>query len=472
MSATYWPYMTQAPYHNDIDITRAWPDGLPPGFEFGASTSAFQIEGATGADGRGPSIWDAFCAQDGTIAGAATADVACDHYHRWEEDLDLLAQLGVGAYRFSVAWSRVLPTGAGAPNEAGLAFYERLVDGLLARDISPVVCLFHWDLPEALQQSGGWSERDTSLRFAEYAGLMGDRLGDRVERWVTLNEPFVHLSRGHLIGDHAPGMRVRDWGTLAHGMLLAHAWAAEALRGAGVRGGVGIIESLAPVRPGSADPADQFVAQIFDAMRNQLFLAPIMQGAYPDAILPAAPSLATAVQPGDMDAIAAPLDFLGVNYYQPVGIRAAAPGGPLPFRFVRVEGLEETDAGMMIDPDGLRESLVTLAQRHGEHLPPIYVTEIGCAYADADAHDPQRIAYLEAHLAAIAAAIDEGVDVRGCYIWSLLDNFEWEQGYDARYGLVQVDFETAKRTPKSSFEWLAGILAARPSAGAQAGDPV
>lgn len=435
---------------------------LPPGFVFGVSTSAFQIEGAAGEDGRGDSIWDTFCRRPGAIADGADARTACDHYHRWEEDLDLVAQLGARAYRFSISWPRVQPGGSGAFNRAGLDFYDRLVDELLARDVAPVACLYHWDLPQERHDAGGWAARETALRFAEYAAHVGDRLGDRVELWATLNEPFVHLSRGYILGDHAPGLRQPfQWGAVAHGLLLGHGLAAAALRDAGVRGAVGLIESVAPVRPASDGDADRGVAALFDTMRNHLFLSTALDGAYPEMLVAGMPSLTAGAQPEDMSAIGAPLDFLGINYYQPVGIRAAQPGSPVPFEVVPVAGLPLTPAGMMIDPDGLRESLVALARRDGG-VPPIYVTEIGCAGderpgADGTCDDAARIAYLTDHLRAIGAAIDAGADVRGAFVWSLLDNFEWELGFGARYGLVDVDMATGRRTPKRSFDWLAEL---------------
>jgi beta-glucosidase len=435
---------------------------LPAGLLLGVSTSAFQIEG--GADERGASIWDTFCQRDGTIRDGTDARTACDHYGRWREDLDLVARLGAGAYRFSTSWSRVRPGGSGPFSGAGVDFYDRVVDELLARGIAPAVCLYHWDLPQELHEMGGWANRDTAARFAEYAALLGEHLGDRVELWATLNEPFVHLSRGYILGDHAPGMTLTfDWGPVAHGLLLGHGLAVEALRSAGVRGGIGLIESVAPVRRLGDGPDDLAVAEFFDALRNDLFLATVLDGAYPQMLLDGIPSLAAAADPRDMAAIGAPLDFLGINYYQPVGVRAPAPGSAVPFEVLPVEGLPLTASGMMIDPDGLRESLVGLARRDGG-VPPLYVTEIGCASDDVlDEHgrvdDPERIAYLHEHLRALLAAIEAGADVRGCFVWSLLDNFEWELGYGARYGIVHVD-DDLRRTPKRSFEWLTRLAGA------------
>lgn len=449
--------------HTDDHDGPTAPRTLPPGFTFGASTSAFQIEGATTLDGRGPSIWDAFCRRPGAVTGGDTADRACEHYVRYREDVALAADLGVDTYRFSVSWPRVMPDGL-TVNPKGLAFYDRLVDGLLAREITPFACLFHWDLPQAVYERGGWGDRDTALRFAEYAGIVADRLGDRVGMWATMNEPWVHLLRGHIIGDHAPGEHLMDWGPIVHGLLLAHGGATSALRASGVRGAVGLIESVAPVRPLSESPQDVGIAQMFDAIRNRLFLSAVLHGRHEDAVVRMMPSLIDCAQAQDMTTIAGELDFLGINYYQPVGIRAAAPGGPVPFEFGPVPGLGTTAAGFMIDPDGLRESLVELGARHRDRLPPIYVTEIGCACTDeldeaGRCDDRARIDYIGDHLRAIGGALDEGVDVRGCLVWSLLDNFEWDQGLGSRYGLVHVDFRTQRRTPKASFHWYAGLIA-------------
>lgn len=423
---------------------------FPPGFLWGVSTAAYQIEGAVREDGRGPSIWDTFSHTPGRVRDGDTGDVACDHYRRWAQDVELLSELGVSAYRFSIAWPRVQPTGAGPVNGAGLDFYDRLVDALLARGIAPVPTLFHWDLPQALEDAGGWLSRDTSHRFADYAAVVADRIGDRVSRWITLNEPVVHMAQGYAFGTHAPGrMLMMDALPVAHHQLLGHGLAVRALR---ARGGaeVMITNNCTPVWP-AGDDLD--AAEVYDAFHNRLFLDPVLRGEYP-------PFAAEAgfVKDGDMDVIATPMDALGINYYNPTRVKAAPDGAPLPFETVDIEGVPKTEFGWPVVPDGLRELLVGLRERYDGLLPPVYVTENGCSTAGS-VHDGDRIDYLDGHLRALHAAIEAGVDVRGYFVWSLLDNFEWAEGYTQRFGLVHVDYETQRRTPRDSFAWLRAALA-------------
>jgi beta-glucosidase len=427
-------------------------------FTWGVSTAAYQIEGGVAEGGRGPSIWDVFAHQPGRIADGSTGDVACDHFHRYPEDVDLMAGLGIDAYRFSVSWPRIQPDGTGPANAAGLAFYDRLVDALLEKGIDPVVTLFHWDLPQALEAGpdgnpgGGWLSRDTAFRFAEYAGLVGKALGDRVRLWITLNEPFVHMTLGYATGEHAPG-RTLLFGALpaAHHQLLGHGLAVAALRAAGA-GAVAITNNYSPVWPMGEEDAG--AAAAYHALHNRLFTDPLLGLGYPELGLD--PSV---VRDGDLDTIAAPIDVLGVNYYNPTGVRTpSTPDGPLPFELVPLEGYPTTASGWPVVPDGLRQLLIGLKEEYGEALPPIQVTESGCAYEGID--DTQRVTYLDGHIAAVRAAIASGVDVRGYFVWSLLDNFEWAEGYTRRFGLVHVDYETQVRTPKTSYAWYRDLIRA------------
>lgn len=438
---------------------------LHEGFRWGVSTAAYQIEGAVDEDGRGPSIWDVFAARPGAVKNGDTGRTACDHYHRHAEDVALMRGLGLDGYRFSIAWPRVQPTGGGPVNLVGLDFYDRLVDDLLAAGIAPLPTLFHWDLPQALEDAGGWLARDTAYRFAEYAGLVADRLGDRVPAWITLNEPFIHMVFGYALGIHAPGRALMlDALPAAHHQLLGHGLAATALRERG--GQVMIANNLTPVRPASDGDADTAAAAAYDALHNRLFLDPLLLGRYPDlGSFGVAPDLGGSVRDGDLELIAAtPLDGLGVNYYNPT--RIGAPTGPdLPFTEAEIEGVPRTAFGWPVVPDGLRELLVGLRRRYGTALPPITITENGCSVADAPAPDgtvadQPRIDYLAGHLDALAAAVAEGVDVRGYFTWSLLDNYEWAEGFSQRFGLVHVDFETQRRTPKASYAWYRDLIAA------------
>ncbi|MFI6228743.1 GH1 family beta-glucosidase [Micromonospora echinospora] len=433
---------------------------FPAGFRWGVSTSAYQVEGAAGAAGRGPSVWDTFAHQPGRIADDSTGDVACDHYHRYAEDVALMAGLGVSAYRFSVAWPRVQPPGSGPASPRGLDFYDRLTDALLTRGIDPVATLYHWDLPQPLEDTGGWLNRDTAHRFAEYADLVAARLGDRVRLWITLNEPFVHMSFGYGLGVHAPGRQLLfDAVPVAHHQLLGHGLAVAALR-ARTSSPVALTNNYSPVWVLGDTDADRAAGAAYDALHNRLFTDPVLGLGYPPDLGPG-PEV---VRDGDLTTIATPIDVLGVNYYNPTGVRAPEEGSPLPFEQVDLDGYPRTAFDWPVVPDGLRELLVGLRDRYGDALPPIEITESGCAYddepdADGRVHDPERIAYLDGHLRAVRAAVDEGVDVRGYFVWSLLDNWEWAEGFTKRFGLVHVDVDTQARTPKSSYAWYRDLIA-------------
>lgn len=436
--------------------------GFPGDFVWGVATSAYQIEGAVDLDGRTPSVWDTFAAQPGKVRDGSTGAVACDHYHRWPQDLDLVRDLGATAYRFSVSWCRIQPDDGGKPNAAGLDFYDRLVDGLVERGLLPLLTAFHWDLPQWAQDAGGWLERDTAHRFADYVGMLADRLGDRVGIWATMNEMFEHAMLGHLVGEHAPGMTLslERVPTVAHHLLLGHGLAVKRLRAATSRP-VTVVNSYAPSWPASDSEADRGVAELYDVLQNRLFTEPILLGRYPELfelMLPAG-----LVRDGDLDVIATPIDTLGVNYYSVNTIRAIE--GEIPLAAEPAPGYPRTGFDWAVVPEGFTQILVQLRDRYGDRLPPLYVTENGCAYpdtvVDGVCDDADRVAYLEAHLSALRQAMDAGVDVRGYFVWSLLDNFEWAEGYTQRFGLVHVDFETQQRTPKRSYAWLRDQIAAQ-----------
>ena len=455
-------------------------DALPPGFLLGASTAAYQIEGGATEGGRGRSVWDTFCDEPGRIVDGSSGAVACDHFHRYPEDVALMAELGLDGYRFSIAWPRIQPDGAGPANPAGLDFYDRLVDALLAAGVAPMATLFHWDLPQALEDGGGWLARDTAERFAEYAAAVGARLGDRVAHWIPVNEPNVVTMLGYATGRHAPGRRLMfEALPVAHHLLLGHGLAVGALRAAGATS-VGPANNHMPVWAATDSAEDRQAADLYDVLWNKLFSEPMLRGRYPEGFADLMPGPVAE----DLAVISAPLDFYGVNYYSPM--RIAAPGTDLPTTDqvpteglpvvpVVIEDYPVTGFGWPVVPDGLRELLVSLRDEYGAALPPVFVTESGCAYDDEpDAtgavHDPERIAYLDAHLAAVARAVAEGVDVRGYFTWSLIDNFEWAEGYTKRFGLVHVDFATQRRTPKDSFAWYRDRIAAQHArAGGRAG---
>jgi beta-glucosidase len=459
---------------------------FPEGFLWGVATSAYQVEGAVHEDGRGPSIWDTFSHTPGRTRDGHTGDVACDQYHRYEEDAALLAELGIRAYRFSVAWPRIQPEGAGPANPAGLDHYRRLVDALQRRGITPVVTLYHWDLPQALQDRGGWPERDTAWRFADYAAIVGEALGPDVPFWITLNEPWVAAWLGYGTGVHAPGER-DDRRALAatHHLLLAHGLAREALR---VPGRVGIALNLEPHRPASDQDEDVRAAHLADLHMNALLLDPLFGRGYPPDLVEhyRAVSDLGFVRDGDLEAMARPLDFLGVNYYRrqtiagrepDEGIVAEVPGS-LGAWSVVPPGEPVTTMGWPIDPSGLTEILLRVGREYGpEH---VIVTENGAAFddtvgPDGRVDDPARIAFLAGHLAALLDARRAGVPVEGYLVWSLLDNFEWAEGYHQRFGLVHVDLATQRRTPKSSARWYGEVVRSRgaslaPAAGGPPGN--
>lgn len=431
---------------------------FPPGFQWGVSTSAHQIEGA--ADRRAPSIWDRFTAGPGRIKDGSTAETACDHVTRYREDVALLHDLGVDAYRFSVSWPRVLSPG-------GLDFYDRLVDELCARGIRPVPTLFHWDLPVSVAEAGGWLERSTATRFAEYVTTVAARLGDRVEQWITLNEPAEHTLLGHALGEHAPGEKLLfDALPVAHHQLLAHGLAARALRAAGARS-IGIANSHGPTWPASDDPADTAAADLYDTILNRLFADPLLLGTYPEGFAELMPGDDVAA---DLEVISgSTLDWYGINFYQPTKVGAPAATetefsgltlpAELPFSVREITGHPVTDFGWPVVPEALTSLLTGFRDRYGDRLPPVIITENGCAYEGID--DQQRIAYLDGHLRALHRAVEAGVDVRGYFVWSLLDNWEWAEGYSKRFGLVHVDFATLTRTPKASYGWLRDALRAQ-----------
>jgi beta-glucosidase len=458
------------PNPTTADATAALVRALPSDFLFGVSTAAYQIEGAVAEGGRGRSVWDDFCAEPGRIIDGSSGAVACDSYHRYGEDVALMADLGVGAYRFSIAWPRIQPDGTGAPNQAGLDYYERLVDALLAAGIAPAATLFHWDLPSALQARGGWLERDTAYRFAEYAAHVATRLGDRVAMWMPVNEPNVVMSMGHVTGEHAPGLTL-GLGALqvGHHLMLGHGLAVAALR-ATTTGRVGCANNHLPVWPASDAPADQAAADMLDRLYNRFFSDSVLLGAYPDGI----GALLSGPVADDLAVISAPLDFYGVNSYNPLrigapdGERNDGAGPETMFRYAPVEGYPHTAFDWPVVPGAFRQLFVDLVARYPD-MPPIYVTENGCSYPtapgpDGAVHDTERVDFYAQHLRALAEARGSGVDIRGYFAWSLLDNFEWAQGYTQRFGLVWVDFETLERLPKDSFRWYADVIAAVRSA--------
>jgi beta-glucosidase len=459
------------------------PVTFPPSFVWGAATSAYQIEGAVREDGRTPSIWDTFSHTPGKTEGGDTGDVAVDHYHRFRDDVALMADLGLKSYRFSVSWSRVQPTGRGPAVQRGLDFYRRLVDELLAHDIKPMLTLYHWDLPQELEDAGGWPERETALRFADYAQLVGEALGDRVEWWATLNEPWCSAFLGYCSGVHAPG-RTEPATALraAHHLNLGHGLATSALRAAmPARNTIAVSLNSAVVRPYSQDPADLAAAKRIDDLANGIFHGPMLHGAYPETLFEATSSLTdwSFVQDGDVTLIHQPLDALGLNYYKPDVVSHQEPGtetdgpradghgasdhSPWPAAddivFHQAPG-ERTVMGWTIDPSGLYD----LIMRYTREVPglPIVITENGAACddkpdTDGRVHDPERISYLRSHLAAVNRAMADGADVRAYCLWSLMDNFEWAYGYEKRFGAVYVDYATLARTPKSSAHWYSQV---------------
>jgi beta-glucosidase len=457
---------------------------FPPGFAWGAATAAYQIEGAAREDGRGPSIWDTYSHTPGRTLGGDTGDVAADHYHRWEADLDHIHELGLDVYRFSVAWPRVQPGGSGEVNRRGLDFYSRLVDGLLERGVQPVATLYHWDLPQELEDAGGWPARETALRFQDYAAAVVGALGDRVHTWTTLNEPWCSAFLGYASGVHAPG-RTDGAAALAavHHLNLAHGLAGRVVRDLAPQAGLSVTLNLHVVRPASDAAADLDAVRRIEALANRSFLGPMLDGAYPDDLLADTAGVTdwSFVRNGDLAAVAVPLDVLGVNYYSSALVRAgdgtstpagadghgrsehSAWPGSEDVVFVAQPG-PHTAMGWNIDPAGLTELLLGLHRDHPGQ--PLMMTENGAAFADEVApdggiHDERRIDYLRRHVDAVGAALDAGVDVRGYFVWSLLDNFEWGYGYDRRFGIIRVDYDTLDRTWKDSAHWFRRLARTR-----------
>jgi beta-glucosidase len=438
---------------------------FPDGFLWGAATSAYQVEGAVDEDGRVPSIWDTYTHTPGKIDGGGTGDVACDHYHRWREDLDLLAGMNLNAYRFSIAWPRL-------HDPRGVAHYDAVIDGLLERGIEPVVTLYHWDLPQALEDTGGWLNRDTVERFAEYARTCFDAYGDRVRWWLTINEPWIVGLLGYLHGLHAPGYSgdVRGEVTAFHHLLLAHGRAVQEFRASGAGGRIGLAPNLSPHYPASDDPADVEVTRASDGYVNRWFLDPVFRGAYPDdqrARYEALLGPLEFVRAGDLETIAEPTDYLGVNYYSSRVMEAVPGDTPWPWRVVVPEGVEttggftdgvaRTEAGTPIVPGALTDLLVRIREDYGDV--PIMITENGAVFGE-PVHDARRVRFIRDHLAALHAAIARGVEVVGYCHWSLLDNFEWKLGYAQQFGLVHVDYETLERTVKDSGRYYGRVAAA------------
>ena len=439
-----------APQPASRPLTRA---DFPANFRFGVATSAFQIEGATHEDGRGASIWDTFCREPGRVSDGTTGDVACDHYHRWPEDLDLISSLGADSYRFSVAWPRVQPDGYGAINAAGLDFYERLVDGMLERGLKPYATLYHWDLPQTLQDAGGWDNRDTAHRFAEYARVVAGRLGHRVASYATLNEPWCSSVLSYQIGEHAPGLRDRRAAlSAAHHLLLGHGEAVRALRTVVPQSELGVVLNLNPTYPATSSPEDRAAARQVDGEFNRWFLDPLLRGEYPADVWRSYGEDVPVVQPGDLETIRQPLDFMGVNYYSRGFISADQSRSSEEHR---PDGASYTQMGWEVYPQGLTDLLVRLKTDY--RLPPVFITENGAAYPDTlsgeTVHDAERVAYFAAHLEAVRQATVQGVDVRGYFAWSLMDNFEWAHGYSKRFGLVYVDYDDQRRVLKDSAKW-------------------
>lgn len=458
---------------------------LPAGFVLGVATAAFQIEGSLDVDGRGPSSWDAFAEKPGAISDGSSPAVACDHYNRSGEDIALMRELGVDSYRFSLSWPRIQPDGKGAVNEQGLDFYDRLIDKLLAAGISPMVTLFHWDTPLALEHDGGWLSRATAERFGEYTAVVAARLGDRVAQWVTLNEPVSLALQGYGLGVHAPGHGLLfDALPAVHHQLLGHGLAVQALRAAGVPGGIGVANMHAPVTAAGGGYRDKLMADTFDLLVNRIYADPLLTGSYPAPPLLVRPWFKplNSASDDDLRTIHQPLDFYGVNYYYPVRIAAGGgtrntPAGEsdamakLPFHLVPFPEYKVTGFGWPVAPEHLGTMLRTLKGRYGDALPPVMITESGASFPEParvaeTVRDAERVGYLAAHLGQALEAtgpggVAEDVELRGYYVWTLLDNFEWAAGYSQRFGLIHVDFETQQRTPKESFHWYSSLNRAR-----------
>ncbi len=444
------------------------PEALsfPPRFLWGAATSAYQIEGSPLADGAGASIWHRFSHTPGRVLEGMTGDVACDHYRRWAEDIRHMRALGLQAYRFSVAWGRVLPAGTGQVNEAGMGFYERLVDGLLAAGITPMLTLYHWDLPAALEDRGGWLNPDMPKWFADYAGTMFARLGDRVPMWCTLNEPWVVVDAGYVHGVNAPGHRdFFEAPRAAHGLLSSHAAAVRRFRESRLKSAqIGLVVNLAPHHPATDSPADVAAAARGHAYFNEQYLDPVFLGRYPEAVKRMYGEAWPEHTPEELEALKEPFDFLGINWYTGLDVRDDPKRPPQCVAEVPGERGEKMTTGWEVRPELLIETLTWVTQRYGKR--PLYITENGAAFPDPPAatagrvHDPLRTDYLRRHIAAIRRAMAQGVDLRGYFVWSLMDNFEWASGYSHRMGLLHVNYDTQERTVKSSGEFYRDVIRA------------
>ena len=426
---------------------------FPEDFIWGSATSSFQIEGATDEDGRGESIWDRFCEKPGAISDKTNGKVACDHYHRYKDDVALMSELKLSAYRFSIAWPRIFPSGGGAVNSKGLDFYDRLVDELLSANITPFATLYHWDLPQALEAKNGWVNRDTAHYFVDYTHAVVEKLGDRVASWATLNEPFVSASLGYRTGDHAPGRTsLNDSFAAAHHLLLAHGMAMPVIREHAPNSQAGIVLNFTPSFPYSDSEEDIKANETTDAFENRWYVEPIAGKGYPQRGVELLGWEQKEIQAGDLETIAAPIDFLGVNYYTRQTRRAGSTPAP--------QTLPVTDMGWEIYPQGINELLTTLHQRH--QFKQYFITENGAAMPDtADASDnvddQDRIDYLHDHLQQVHLAMSDGVPVKGYFAWSLFDNFEWAFGYSKRFGIVRVNYDTLERTPKASARWFSQV---------------
>lgn len=441
------------------DTTRRFP----PGFVWGCATSAYQIEGSPLADGAGPSIWHRFAHTPGRVVDNEHADVACDHYRRYASDVELMHSLGMQAYRFSISWARIFPEGIGRVNPAGLGFYERLVDALLAKDIQPMATLYHWDLPAALDDKGGWLNRDIADWFGEYAELLFRRLDDRVRYWCTLNEPWVVADGGYLHGTLAPGHRSAYEAPLAsHNLLRAHGAAVQAYRQVSGRNAIGLVVNVEPKYPASQDPADIAAARRADAYMNRQFLDPALLGTYPSELAEIFDDAWPKFPDDDLVQIKQPLDFIGVNYYTRSVTKHAPHAWPLRASSVRQKQHTHTETGWEVFPQGLTDTLLWIKDRYDN--PPVYITENGAAFYDPPQvegdvlADPLRVDYLRKHLRAVHDALVQGADIRGYFVWSLLDNFEWAYGFSKRFGIVHVNYETLARTPKASAHFYKSVI--------------
>jgi beta-glucosidase len=453
---------------------------FPESFVWGTATASYQIEGAVSEDGRGDSIWDTFARRPGAIADGQNGDVADDHYHRLAEDVSLMSDLGVDAYRFSIAWPRIQADGTGVANKAGLAFYRDLAEKLLARGITPWATLYHWDLPQALEDRGGWLNRDTASRFAEYSATVAESLGDVITNWITLNEPWCSSFLGYASGVHAPGRQEGSAAArAAHHLLLGHGLAVPEIRRAVPDANVGVTLNLYSIRAASESAADVDAARRIDGLGNRFFLDPVLRGSYPEDVVADLGESAwfrDNATPADLEAISAPIDFLGINFYSRHTLRAGTPGpeasaypGSEFVEFVDT-GVDKTQMGWEIHPDGLVDVL-EMAHAAAPEL-PLYITENGSAYEDVVGEhgtvvDPERTEYVRQHVAACHEALQRGLPLAGYFVWSLMDNFEWAWGYSRRFGIVHVDYETQVRTPKTSAEWFTGFLSGELSASAE-----